>query len=113
MSAVTITEEKTFYRELERIKVNAPVAGLVVSNHEGFTIIPQVVSAGDNCVVAVRRDGLVKIAKGETVGLVLPLEEADTASTAAASTDATKTTETAATTEAAASTDATKTTTTK
>lgn len=77
MNKVTIAEEKTLYSEMEQIKINSPVSGLVVSTHEGITIIPHVVKAGDSMVIAVRLGAMIKIKEGDTVGIVLPIGDED------------------------------------
>ena len=75
MNNVTIAEGKTLYSEMEQIKITAPTAGLVVSTHEGITIIPHVVEAGESTVIAVRLGSMIKIKEGDTVGIVLPIDD--------------------------------------
>ena len=77
MNKVTIAEGKTLYSEMEQIKINSPTAGFVVSNHEGITIIPHVVEAGDSMVIAVRLGSMINIKEGDKVGIVLPIDDED------------------------------------
>lgn len=77
MNNVTIAEGKTLYSEMEQIKITSPTAGLVVSTHEGITIIPHVVEAGESTVIAVRLGSMIKIKEGDMVGIVLPVSDED------------------------------------
>lgn len=68
----TITETKTFYNSTELIEIEAPETGIVYTDHDDITIVPQVVHVGRNTVMAIRHHKLVTVQAGEVVGIVMP-----------------------------------------
>lgn len=52
------------------IIITSPVKGILYCTAKDFTIIPRIVSEGDNEVVAVRHHKLVSIIANEVVGVV-------------------------------------------
>ncbi|MCM0760272.1 hypothetical protein M7775_17095 [Sporomusa sphaeroides DSM 2875] len=70
-----IVEPRTFYQATEQIRIDSPVDGIIYSEHQNITIVPQVVRSGENQVVAIRNTKLVTVEGGEIVGIVMPFPE--------------------------------------
>lgn len=68
-------EPRTFYQATEQIRIDSPVDGIIYSEHQNITIVPQVVRSGENQVVAIRNTKLVTVEGGEIVGIVMPFPE--------------------------------------
>lgn len=75
MNECKMVEFRTFYQPTEQIVIDAPVAGIVFSNHPSITIVPRIVAPGENTVVAIRNTRLVTVNAGEVVGIILPLSD--------------------------------------
>lgn len=68
-------EPRTFYQATEQIRIDSPVDGIIYSEHQNITVVPQVVRSGENQVVAIRNTKLVTVEGGEIVGIVMPFPE--------------------------------------
>lgn len=77
MLKCTIVQTASFYQPTEQIIINAPEAGIVLSDHPDITIVPKIVQAGENKVIAIRNTRLVTVEAGTVVGIVLPLDSED------------------------------------
>lgn len=72
MQECKLIETQTFYQATERIKVDVPAEGIIYADNKDITIVPQVVRAGPNSVVAIRNAKLVTVQEGIVVGIVVP-----------------------------------------
>ncbi|EAX47574.1 hypothetical protein TcarDRAFT_1309 [Thermosinus carboxydivorans Nor1] len=72
MQECRVLETHVFYQPTEQIVIDAPDDGIVYSDHEHITIVPQVVRKGANKVMAIRNAKLVTVQAGEVVGIVMP-----------------------------------------
>lgn len=78
MQECQVIETQTFYQPTEQIVIDAPDDGIVYSDHEHITIVPQVVKKGANKVMAIRNAKLVTVHAGEVVGIVTPFTTTNT-----------------------------------
>ena len=71
MEKITLKNDVTLYDQISTVVINSPVAGMVASNKEEFSIVPKFVPKGESEVVVIRQTrGIICFDAGLEVGYV-------------------------------------------